>query len=77
MLDTASVIVDLLLHLTLIFLQVSEPRLQKGVFLLLSSISGVVSIASQLEFGDDMGHIVLVDSFKNVSHLFNLTSVLL
>ena len=75
MFDSASVVVDLLLHLTLVFLQVSESLLQPLVLLLLRCERRVVGIASQLQLWHDVRHIVLIHCFQNVPHLFNLSPV--
>ena len=77
MLNSARVIVDLLLHLRFVFLEVSQALLQKCVLLLLRCDCCVVGIAGKLQLWDDVRHVVLVDGFKHVSHLFNLSSVVL
>ena len=75
MLDTEGVTIDLLLHGTLIFLQVSKSLLQVKILLLLGSDGLVVGVANQLQLGHDVRHIVLVHCLKHVPHLFNLSSV--
>ena len=35
----------------------------------------VVGIADELEFGYEVGHIVLINGLKDVSHLFNLSAI--
>ena len=75
MLNSTRIIVDLLLHLTLVFLQVCQSRLQKRILLLLGCERGVVRIACELQLGYNMRHIVLIHGFEHVPHLFNLASV--
>ena len=74
-LDPARIVVNLLLHLTLVLLQVGESLLQEQVFLFLGSNRRVVCVTCQLQLGNDVRHIVLVHCFKNVTHLFNLSTV--
>ena len=73
--DPARIVVNLLLHLTLVLLQVGEALLQQQVLLFLGSDRRIVRVTCQLQFGDDVGHIVLVHCFKIVTHLFNLSTV--
>ena len=75
MLDTPRIVIDLLLHLALVLLKVGKTLLQQSVLLLLRGESSVVSIACQLQLGHYMRHIVLIDCFQDVSHLFNLSAI--
>ena len=75
--DSPGVVVDLLLHLALVFLEVGQALLQEQVFLFLGSEGRVVSVASQLELGHDVGHVILIHRLKHVPHLFNLSTILL
>ena len=74
-LDPARIIVDLLLHLTLVFLQVGEPLLQKRILLLLRCERRVVRVARELQLRYNVRHVVLIHRFEHVPHLFNLASV--
>ena len=49
MFDSARIVVDLLLHLTLVFLEISQARLHMKILLLLSSKRSVVRIACKLK----------------------------
>ena len=35
----------------------------------------VVGVADELQLGYEVGHIVLINSLKDVSHLFNLSAI--
>ena len=35
----------------------------------------VVGVADELQFGDEVRHVVLIDGLEHVPHLFNLTAV--
>ena len=74
-LNSSGVGVNLLLHGTLVFLQVGQSLLQMQVLLLLVGNCLVVSVAYQLQFGHNVRHIVLVHCLKHVPHLLNLSSV--
>ena len=60
--DAPRIIVDLLLHLALVFFQVGQPLLQEGVFLLLRRDRLVVGVRCELELGHDVRHVVLIHS---------------
>ena len=60
-LETALIVIDLLLHLALVLLQVSEALLQESVLLLLISDGCVVSVTDKLQAWYNMRHVVLID----------------
>ena len=60
-LETALIVIDLLLHLALVLLQVSEALLQESVLLLLISDGCVVSVTDELQAWYNMRHVVLID----------------
>ena len=75
MLDSACIIVDLLLHYALVLFKVGKTLLEMGVLLFLSSHGLIVSIACQLQLGHNMRHLILIHGFQHVPHLFNFASV--
>ena len=75
MLNTSLIIVDLLLHLTLVLLQLGQPLLHQLILFFLRRDSMVVGVADQLQLRYEVGHIVLINGLKDVSHLFNLSAI--
>ena len=75
MLNASGVDINLLLHGALVFLQVGQSLLQMQIILLLGSDCLVVSVADQLQLGDNVRHVVLVHCLKHMPHLLNLSSV--
>ena len=73
--EATLIVIDLLLHLALVFLQVSQACLKMGIFLLLVRNRLVVCFADELKTWNDMRHIVLVYGFENMPHLFNLAFI--
>ena len=63
MLKTAFVVVNLLLHLTFVFLQVGKTLLKMRILLFLICNCLVVGVANQLQTWHNMRHVVLVHRF--------------
>ena len=66
---------NLLLHQTLILLQVSQSLLQVQILLSLVSDRLVVNLAHMLQSGHQVSHIVGVEGVQLVSHRFDLSTV--
>ena len=76
MLHSSHIVVNLLLNLTLVFLEISQALLHVLIFFLLSGKCYIIAIAGKLKFGYDVGHIILVNGLEHVSHLFNLPAII-
>ena len=69
------IVINLLLHLALIFLEIRETLLKMRVLLLLVRNCLVVRITNELQTRHDVRHVILVYSFQHVPHLFNLSTI--
>jgi hypothetical protein len=69
------IVINLLLHLGLVFLQVGQALLQEKILLALRSDSLVIALAHQLQSRHQVGHVVRIERLQFVTHKLDLCTI--